>query len=129
MLDLTQERIVVTGGAGFLGRHVQAELLALGTPRGSILIPLGIQTEKADAIRSLLSMAAKEDGIHVYTVESGESSEGFDLGSSTYAPVDLPVVALVAGSGVSLLIAAGVPLTWPRAAIVPLLLLGRDQLF
>ena len=69
--------------------------------RGSILIPLGIQTEKADAIRSLLSMSAKEDGIHVYTVESGESSEGFDLGSSTYAPVDLPVVALVAGSGVS----------------------------
>ena len=31
---------------------------------------------------------------------------------------------LVGGSGVSLLIAAGVPLTWPRAAIVPLLFLA-----
>ena len=35
----------------------------------------------------------------------------------------LPAV-LVAGSGVSLLIAVGVPLAWPRATIVPLLLLA-----
>ncbi len=69
--------------------------------QGSILVPLGIQAERADTIRALLTVGAKEDGVHMYTVESGESTEGFDLGSSAFAPIELPVVALVAGSGVS----------------------------
>jgi GDP-L-fucose synthase len=39
MLDLTQEQIVVTGGAGFLGRYVQAELERQGVTPERILIP------------------------------------------------------------------------------------------
>jgi GDP-L-fucose synthase len=38
-VDLTSQRIVVTGGAGFLGRHLQAELQARGVDEESILIP------------------------------------------------------------------------------------------
>lgn len=37
MLDLASERVVVTGGAGFLGRHLQAALRAAGA--GEVLVP------------------------------------------------------------------------------------------
>ena len=39
MLDLTTERIIVTGGAGFLGRFVRERLLARGVPEASIFVP------------------------------------------------------------------------------------------
>jgi GDP-L-fucose synthase len=74
MLDLTQERIVITGGDGFLGRHLQAELLGRGVPKEHILIPL-IEaydlTKEADCIRLyqdmkptvVLHLAAQVGGI------------------------------------------------------------------
>jgi len=40
MIDLKKERIVITGGAGFLGKHLQAELHRVGVPPESILVPL-----------------------------------------------------------------------------------------
>ncbi len=40
MIDLSQERIVVTGGAGFLGKNVQAELKKAGAAPDRILVPL-----------------------------------------------------------------------------------------
>ncbi|MBS3820477.1 MAG: NAD-dependent epimerase/dehydratase family protein [Planctomycetes bacterium] len=38
-MDLTEQRIVVTGGAGFLGRHLQDELTSRGVDEESILVP------------------------------------------------------------------------------------------
>lgn len=40
MLELTNERIAVTGGAGFLGKHLQAELLRRGVKEEDLLVPL-----------------------------------------------------------------------------------------
>ena len=38
-MDLSKERIVVTGGAGFLGKHLQEELRSRGVPSGNLLVP------------------------------------------------------------------------------------------
>ena len=39
-MNLAHERIVITGGDGFLGRHLQSELDGVGVARESILVPL-----------------------------------------------------------------------------------------
>lgn len=39
MNELSGKRIIVTGGAGFLGRHVLEALQRRGVPRGSIFVP------------------------------------------------------------------------------------------
>lgn len=68
---------------------------------GTILVPLGLQPEKADTIRKLLDQATRTDGITLYSFQTGKSVEGVDLGSPSFQPLVLPVVALVVGQGVS----------------------------
>ena len=53
-MNLAEQRIVVTGGAGFLGRFVQAELKRRGAGDGQILVPTIEQydlTREADVVR------------------------------------------------------------------------------
>ena len=59
MTDLAQERIVVTGGAGFLGKNVQAELRKAGAADDRILVPLIEHfdfTREADVARMYAEM-------------------------------------------------------------------------
>ncbi|MEN6309203.1 MAG: GDP-L-fucose synthase [Anaerohalosphaeraceae bacterium] len=54
MLDLTKQRIVMTGGAGFLGKHLQRCLFERGVRKEQMLIPLIEEydlTKEADCIR------------------------------------------------------------------------------
>jgi len=54
MLNLTDERIVITGGAGFLGKFLQRELLKRSVRQENMLIPLIENydlTKEADVIR------------------------------------------------------------------------------
>ncbi|MDY6913551.1 MAG: GDP-L-fucose synthase [Planctomycetota bacterium] len=39
-MNLSEQRIVITGGAGFLGRRLQAAMKAAGVPQENILVPL-----------------------------------------------------------------------------------------
>ena len=60
MLNLSEHKIVVTGGAGFLGKCIQAELKKRGVARENILIPLIEDydlTKEADVIRMYEKMA------------------------------------------------------------------------
>ena len=53
-MDLSTERIVITGGAGFLGRHLQAELRRAGAPPEAMLVPTIEEydlTREADVVR------------------------------------------------------------------------------
>jgi len=54
MLDLTKQRIVITGGAGFLGQHLQQKLSQRSIPQQNMLIPLITDydlTKEADVVR------------------------------------------------------------------------------
>ena len=67
---------------------------------GSVLIPLGAQPEKAELIARLLATIAREDGVPVYGFNTGLTPKGVDFGSSSFAPLSLPRVALLVGDGV-----------------------------
>ncbi|MBC8472880.1 MAG: NAD-dependent epimerase/dehydratase family protein, partial [Planctomycetes bacterium] len=54
MIEFANERIVITGGAGFLGQHLQKELLHHGVLQENLFIPLIDDydlTKEADVIR------------------------------------------------------------------------------
>jgi GDP-L-fucose synthase len=58
--ELSTERIVITGGAGFLGLHLQKQLVNLGVPKENLLIPLIEDydlTKEIDVIRMYDNMA------------------------------------------------------------------------
>jgi GDP-L-fucose synthase len=60
VMEFSTERIVITGGAGFLGLHLQKQLLNLGVPQENLLIPLIEDydlTSEGDVVRMYDNMA------------------------------------------------------------------------
>jgi GDP-L-fucose synthase len=81
-MDLSQERIVVTGGAGFVGQHLQAELRRAGVPAERILVPLEQDcdlTQESNVVRMydtlrptvVIHLAAQVGGIGANRVNPG----------------------------------------------------------
>lgn len=70
-------------------------------PAGTLMIPLGLQPSRVDAVRSVLEEAVLQDGVRVSTVASGLTDVGIDLGSDGFKRLSAPKVLLVVGAGVS----------------------------
>ncbi len=93
--------------AGIAAR-VATEPFAADTPAGrhtfcagTVVVPLGLQPERSDEVRRLLETAAGEDGVDVFSLASGLSAGGVDLGSPSLEPLALPKPMIVIGDGVS----------------------------
>jgi hypothetical protein len=69
--------------------------------RGSISVPLGIQTLGPDEVHAAVDAAAREANVHVYSATTGNVAEGSDLGSRNFFPVRDPRVLLLMGEGMS----------------------------
>ena len=68
---------------------------------GTVLIPLGIQdVDDADIYRALQEIS-REDGVDVYSLRTGLSTSGVDLGSPNINSLETPSMAILAGEGVS----------------------------
>lgn len=67
---------------------------------GSILISLGTQDDK-DEVHELINSIANEEGIKVYSLQTGLSTSGIDLGSNNFRNLEKPSVAILGGDGVN----------------------------
>jgi len=67
---------------------------------GSIIVPLGAQDD-TEGLIELLETAAREDGVDIWSVRSGLTPEGVDLGSPNVRPLEPIRPLLVVGGGAS----------------------------
>ncbi len=70
-------------------------------PRGSIVIPIGVQEKDPEVIEYLIKEIALEDGIDIYAFNSGLDYKGISLGSPSFSNLREPKIALLVGDGVS----------------------------
>jgi hypothetical protein len=68
---------------------------------GTIQVPVQLQTMTRDQLYSLIQQVAERNGIRIYAVNSGNVETGSDLGSSKFAVVSKPAIAMITGPGVN----------------------------
>lgn len=68
---------------------------------GSIVLPVNLQRIAADSLYQLASAAAKSSGIAIYSLSTGFSSGGIDLGSNNIKTIPKPEAAMIIGTGVA----------------------------
>jgi hypothetical protein len=68
---------------------------------GTIVVPLGPQEVDKEQIHELIQTAAGQDGLNIYSVETGLTPSGIDLGSGSLENLEKPNVAILAGNGSS----------------------------
>lgn len=69
--------------------------------RGAILVPLENQDLSAEQIGVYIREIAERDGIDVYGFNTGLDYKGVSLGSSSFTPLNKPVIAMIVDAGVS----------------------------
>lgn len=97
---LQRAGLLVKGLTGGPAEIVAADGTVARVGFGAILVPVGLQAEKAALIRQLIDQIVREDAVTVYGCATGLTPKGVDLGSASFRPVPLPRVALLTGQGV-----------------------------
>ena len=68
---------------------------------GTIMIPVGMQTLNTDQLYATINRIAEKYGVPVQSLTSGNVNSGSDLGSSKFAVVTRPSIAMITGPGVN----------------------------
>jgi len=123
VMDLETERIVITGGAGFLGRYLQKELLNRGTPQQDLLIPIIDNydlTKEADVIRMYNDMAPTVV-IHLAAEVGGIGANQANPGRFFYANIamGLHLIEQARLRGVKKFVQIGTICSYPKFTPVP----------
>lgn len=100
---------------------------------GAVLVPVGIQRERAAQIRQVIDTIVREDAVEVYGFSTGLTPQGVDFGSASFVSLSAPRAALLVGDGVD---PHDIGAAWhvldQRVGLVPTLLdvnhLGRASL-
>lgn len=67
---------------------------------GAVLVPVGLQPDRANEIRALIDTIVREDAVTVYGCRTGLTPAGVDFGSASFVVLPKPAVALITGEGV-----------------------------
>ncbi len=123
MMDLSKERIVVTGGAGFLGKNVQAELRKAGAAPENILVPTIEEydlTREADVVRMYETMRPTVV-IHLAAEVGGIGANRENPGRYFYAnmAMGLHLVEHARLVGLSKFVQVGTICAYPKFTPVP----------
>jgi len=68
---------------------------------GTVMIPMQMQSVNSDNIYQQLTELSKKYAVNIYSVKSGNVNTGSDLGSSKFAVLSKPSIAMVTGAGVN----------------------------
>ena len=122
-MDLSTQRIVVTGGAGFLGRHVQAELRKRGAREERILVPLRAEfglTRREDVERMYAEMRPTVV-IHLAAEVGGIGANRENPGRFFYAnmAMGLHLIEHARIAGIEKFVQVGTVCAYPKFTPVP----------
>jgi GDP-L-fucose synthase len=122
MTDLTSKRVAVTGGSGFLGRHVVA---ALAEQCSTVLVPRKAQYDltRAADVERMYAELAPDIVIHLAAVVGGIGANRDSPGRFFFENVMLGALTMECArrSGVEKFVGIGTICAYPRLAPVPFL--------
>ena len=120
-MDLSQKRILLTGGSGFLGRYVFEELLSRGIPDRSIFTP---GSEELDLRKWESCVEAVKDADLVIHLAARVGGIGFNLkypGELFYdnAVMGIQLMEAARQAGIEKFVCVGTVCSYPRLTPVP----------
>ena len=122
-MDLSKERIAITGGAGFLGKFIQARLKDADIPKKQILVPLIEDydlTKEADVIRMYTDMTPTVV-IHLAAEVGGIGANQKKPGRFFYANMAMGLHLIEQGRlvGIKKFVQVGTVCAYPKFTPVP----------
>jgi len=70
-------------------------------PRGTMLVPVGVQENKRALIESTIDQILNEDAVDVFALNTGLAKSGIDLGSRSNSTITEPKVAVLVEGGIT----------------------------
>jgi GDP-L-fucose synthase len=123
MLDLTTQRIVLTGGAGFLGRFVVEALRRRGVPESNVVIPRrrDFDLTRADHVERLYEQARPDVVIHLAAEVGGIGANREHPGRFFFAnmAMGLHLIEEARRRGLRKFVHTGTVCAYPKFAPVP----------
>ncbi len=68
---------------------------------GTIMIPVKMQEKDSEALTVIVNALAEKYRLKIYAVTTGNAGSGSDLGSSKFAVISKPSIAMITGAGVN----------------------------
>ncbi len=123
MIDLRQQRIVITGGDGFLGRHVQAALREAGVAPGNVQVPLhrDFDLTRAVDVERMYAEMRPTVVIHLAAEVGGIGANRQNPGRFFYAnmAMGLHLIEHARSAGLEKFVQVGTVCAYPKHTAVP----------